>query len=124
MGVIVSKLWRFCLWRKGGEGVGLTAKTRVLEGREFVVIRSKLEDHWVLTLPKDPLTLASGEHFMVPHFSSTESALVVARSDNFDKILVWEEGMPAGSLRREVIFGEDRVTFKSSVEVFEREGSD
>ena len=69
---------------------------------------------------------------MVPKFTSTEPALVVARSNNFDKILVWEEGMPAaGSLRREFIFEGDKVTLKTlvygtkaeSVEVFEREGS-
>ena len=98
---------------------------------EFVVIRNKLEAWWVLTLPKDPNTLASGEHFMVPKFASTEPALVVARSDDFDKVLVWEEGMPSGSLRREFIFEGDRVTLKTlvygtkakSVEVFERAGS-
>ena len=68
---------------------------------------------------------------MVPHFSSTEPALVVARSDNFGKVLVWEEGMPAGSVRREFIFEGDKVALKSlvygtkaqSVEVFERESS-
>ena len=184
MGVIVSKFWRFCLWLEGGEGVGLVAETRVLEGNysrtqqeglldileekldgvadverlkkavsaetilrvkhkeaeqgelfssvwELVVIRSKLEAWWVLTLPKDPNTLASGEHFMVPHFTSIEPALVVARSDDFDEIFVWEEGMPAGSLRREFIFEGDKVTLKTlvygtnaeSVEVFERDGS-
>ena len=32
MGVIVSKFWRFCLWLEGGEGVGLAAETRFLEG--------------------------------------------------------------------------------------------
>ena len=32
MGVIVSKFWRFCLWLEGGEGVGLVAETRVIEG--------------------------------------------------------------------------------------------
>ena len=32
MGVIVSKFWRFCLWLEGGEGVGLVAETRFLEG--------------------------------------------------------------------------------------------
>ena len=184
MGVTVSKFWRFCLWLEGGEGVGLNAETRVLEGSysrtqqegllnilkqklkgvadekrlkkaasaetilkvkhkeaeegelfssvwQFVVIRSKLEAWWVLTLPKEPNTLASGEHFMVPKFTSTQPALVVARSDDFDKILIWEEGMPAGSLRREFIFEGDRVTLKTlvygskaeSVEVFERAGS-
>ena len=53
------------------------------------------------------------------------------RSNNFDKILVWEEGMPAGSLRREFIFEGDKVTLNTlmygtkveSVEVFERQGS-
>ena len=184
MGVLASKFWRFCLWLEAGEGVGLIAETRVLEGSysrtqqeglldilkeklkgvadvkrlkeavsaetilrvkhkeaeqgelfssvwELVVIRSKLEAWWVLTLPKDPNTLASGEHFMVPHFTSIEPALVVARSDDFDEIFVWEEGMPAGSLRREFIFEGDKVTLKTlvygtnaeSVEVFERDGS-
>ena len=32
MGVIVSKFWRFCVWLEGGEGLGLIAETRVLEG--------------------------------------------------------------------------------------------
>ena len=35
---------------------------------------------------------------------------MVARSDTFDKILMWEEGMPEGSLRREFTFKEDEVT--------------
>ena len=56
---------------------------------------------------------------------------MVARSDDFDKILIWEEGMPSGSLRREFIFEGERVTLKTlvygtkakSVEVFERAGS-
>ena len=184
MGVIVSKFWRFCLWLEGGEGVGLVAETRVLEGSysrtqqeglvdilkeklegladvkrlkkaasgetilrvkhreaeqgelfssvwEFVVIRSKMEEWWVLTLPMDPNTLATAKHFKVPQSTTPEAALVVARSDSFDKILIWEEGMPAGSLRREFIFEGDRVTLKSlvygtkleAVEVFERDGS-
>ena len=184
MGVILSKFWRFCLWLEGGEGVGLIAETRILEGTysrtqqeglleilkqklggvadvkrlekavsadtilrvkhkeaeqgelfnsvwEFVVIRSKLEEWWVLTMPQDPNTLASGEHFMVPKFTETGPALLVARSDDFDKILIWEEGMPAGSLRREFIFEGDKVTLNTlvygtkleSVEVFERQGS-
>ena len=184
MGVIVSKFWRFCLWLEGGEGVGLVAETRVLEGNysrtqqegmvdilkeklkgvadvkrlkkaassetmlrvkhkeaeqgelfssvwEFVVIRSKLEEWWVLTLPKDPNTLATAKHFKVPQSTTPEEALVVARSDTFDKILIWEEGMSAGSLRREFIFEGDKVTLKTlvygskseSVEVFERAGS-
>ena len=82
-------------------------------------------------MPQDPNTLASGEHFMVSKFSSTGPALLVARSDNFDKIDIWEEGMPAGSLRREFIFEGDKVTLNTlmygtkveSVEVFERQGS-
>ena len=184
MGVVVSKFWGFCLWLEGGEGVGLIAETRVLEGGysrtqqegvvdimkeqlkgvtgvtrlkkaaaadsilrvkfkeaeqgelfssvwEFVVIRNKLEERWVITLPKEPTTLASAKHFNVPRSTTPEKALVVARSDDFEKILIWEEGMPAGSLRREFIFEGDRVTLKTlvygskaeSVEVFERAGS-
>ena len=180
----MSKFWRFCLWLEGGDGVGLVAETRVLEGNysrmqqegmvdilkeklkgvadvkrlkkaasaetmlrvkhkeaeqgelfspvwEFVVIRSKLEEWWVLTLPKDPNTLAAAKHFKVPESTTPEEALVVARSDTFDKILIWEEGMSAGSLRREFIFEGDKVTMKTlvygtkteSVEVFERAGS-
>ena len=75
--------------------------------------------------------MATARHFMVPKFSTAEPVLVVARSDTFDKILIWEEGMPSGSLRREFIFEGDKVTLKSlvygtkveSVEVFERKGS-
>ena len=52
---------------------------------EFVVICSKLEAWWVLTLPKDPNTLVSGERFMV------FIHLVVARRGDFDEILIWEE---------------------------------
>ena len=32
MGVIASKFWRVCVWIEGGEGVGLMAEMKVLEG--------------------------------------------------------------------------------------------
>ena len=63
-----------------------------------------------MTLPKEATTLASAEHFSIPKSSIPEADWVVARSDTFDKILMWEEGMPEGSLRKEFTFKGDEVT--------------
>ena len=77
---------------------------------EIIYRRSEMREEWVLTLPLEATTLASAEHFTVPKSSTPEADWVVARSDTFDKILMWEEGMPEGSLRREFTFKGDEVT--------------
>ena len=69
-----------------------------------------MREEWLLTLPLEATTLASAEHFSIPKSSTPEADWVVARSDTFDKILMWEEGMPEGSLRREFTFKGDEVT--------------
>ena len=77
---------------------------------EIIYRRSEMREEWMLTLPLEATTLASAEHFTVPKSSTPEADWVVARSDTFDKILMWEEGMPEGSLRREFTFKGDEVT--------------
>ena len=77
---------------------------------EIIYRRSEMREEWLLTLPKEATTLASAEHFSIPRSSTPEADWVVARSDTFDKILMWEEGMPEGSLRREFTFKGDEVT--------------
>ena len=77
---------------------------------EIIYRRSEMREEWVLTLPLEATTLASAEHFTIPKSSTPEADWVVARSDTFDKILMWEEGMPEGSLRREFTFKGDEVT--------------
>ena len=81
---------------------------------DILYVHGKHQDRWLLSLPKDPITLATAKHFTVPKSSTLEEALVVARSDTFDKILIWTEGTPGGSLRREFHFEGDRVTLTTN----------